>query len=207
MAQNEMDSGARLNNILSKRFEIEGAPAPFMASELFPNVVLELDRPEWKWLANEKPGWGYRFQAAVAGQYSFVALSVSQDSVLVVVEAAYVWSPAQCFIGIDNDIASYTSSGTFYARDSRFGYEPTGVKVRNVASAAALIPDMWYVQAAPGGVTSMPGVVNVLPAPVVLHKGFSLVIRTGTQNTNLTAGFVWREREASPGELRAARGP
>ena len=91
MGFNEMVGGDRINLLLSKRFKIQGPPAPVMASEMFPVTVTENDRPEFHFLAQSHLWGATATDLGVVAQRSNSGVQNPVDSgVLVVVKRVWL---------------------------------------------------------------------------------------------------------------------
>lgn len=196
-----------LNQILAKRLTTPGAAvAPGVAPELFPNLVLENDRPEWKYLAGEKLASMAGFAiAAVAASISTIRLRNPLGSnVLAIFEEIEV-QPASA---TDVVISRITESGALgteggtASRDTRFADDAlvTGHCRIQVTGGAIMVPGLnavplrrWF------SVASGERVISRLP--YVLSPGNAIDITTVTENITLLASAAWRERAAQPGEL------
>ena len=205
-SMNELGGGEGVNQILSRRFEIQGAPAPMMASELFPMVVLEDDRPEWKYLANEKYAVGYLSEAAAVGNYSIVQLDnpASSGAILVVEQielynsssAVQVYAISLQSGSLLSRLAAQTYQGM--PRDSRFAWDQSSRSVglmRSGISASLLQEDVMRIACPPSTQYS-------IKVPWVLGPDTVLSVAHATTNTAASVGFYWRERAATRAELR-----
>lgn len=207
---NELAGGNELNLILSKRLDIGNAPAPFSASEIFPTIALEVDRPEWKWLGNERLCTGAATDPAVAGQYSNVGLANPADSgAIIVLERLYIANTigthADFRIQLDPDALAFDTGGAGFIRDSRAGWNVSGagtggaigqVGTRTNISRPGFLAT--FVHLANGG-NSMQ-----LDDQWIIHPGNRLWISAPGANNICQAAFFWRERRAQPGELIGA---
>jgi hypothetical protein len=198
---NEIQIG-RFNGILHKLLDMkEGAPAPTLATDIFPMLGLEMDRPEWKFLAGENLAAGSRTDAAVAGQTSHVGLQNPAGSgVLVIVEKLIL-------IGASgNEMRVCMQQGT---QADATGY---GVKLdtRGWPSATAWTPVATlfdYTNATAIGTIATvqrigPELQRIAEYPMILKPGTRCVVRQSAVNLACQVSFVWRERVLSPSETR-----
>jgi len=207
MGQNELQGGEGVNLILTKRFRIQGAAAPYMASELFPNITLENDRPEWAFLAGDRLCSGDGTDGAVAAQTSNVfVLNPAGSNALVVVSRiitiSFATQSLDIRIGINN---SALSGARKPFRDMRFG-QPAGtagsIAQVGIHTSATVI----------GRIILALRVLDderiMLPGAWILTPGSFLAVSSGDVNNRVDANFEWMERAAQPGELQGAvQGP
>jgi hypothetical protein len=194
---NEIQVG-RINGILHKLLDMkEGAPAPTLATDVFPMLALEVDRPEWKFLAGERLCWMRWTDAAVAGQYSHVGLrNPAGSGVLIITDdiRCFVGSSASVALGIRPN-TTVDSANAGYCRDSRQATQSAvGQATTLTAVAAGMYPMFGSIMAT--------WVTERFPTPVILHPGFELLLQCTTVNISLTAAFSWRERALNPSETR-----
>lgn len=207
MGQNEMTEGAGVNLILSKKFGVVGAPSPLMASEIFPNVILQNDRPEWPFLEGDKIAGGFIQDAGVAAQISHVGLHNPADSgILVVVQSILVditGGDTRIDLGVTPDATDTLTTGT--PRDTRFEFRRAGGP-----ETTALLFTLTQV----GTITAtqlaqlthnVSSVIVPYKVPIVLGPdGFVMVRGVGT-NQAVGASFNWVEQKAASGELQGIR--
>jgi len=201
--QNEIQQG-RYNGILHKLFDMkEGAPSPTLATDVFPGITLENDRPEWHFLGGEAYGVAGQSLAAVAASYaSIVIWNPIGSGIITIVERLTYWGGAA---GI-GDIRQYTGTPAGYTninrhpRDSRAGWTTVGqgTPTTRVAYAVSAGVDGNVVGRLPIGVAYVP---YELTEPWVLSPGFALLL-IGPLNTAFGANLWWRERALSPSESR-----
>lgn len=202
---NEIQVG-RYNAILHKLLDMkEGAPAPSLAPDVFATLVLEADRPEWKFLAGERLACGSRAVAAGgAGTYANIVLwNRTGSGVLVVVDALLNRNSAARDMSISvtstdpASVGGYSSTSFRGLRDTRFGVtanaQPAAL-IYSVATASPLGANVlmnFYLNAG-----------NRFDLPIVLAPGTGLSIADKTANEAMTTGIIWRERIESLSETR-----
>jgi len=195
--QNEIQVG-RYSALLHKLLDMkEGAPSPTLATDIFPVMVLETDRPEWKFLAGERLCFMRWYDNATAGEYSVIGIRnpagsgvlLVTESILVAPNAAGDWS-----MGIrGNTTVDATNPGR--TRDTRTAAQTTtgqiieltqvGVPAYPMYQGSILANDPWLFE-----------------VPVVLTPGWELVIWPGAQNVSMECSFAWRERPLESSETR-----
>ena len=195
-----MEFGQGLNLVLSRAFGVQGAPAPFMASEIFPMVVLGNDRPEWGFLQNCRYAQGRGLDAANAGDTSHVGLQnpVGSGAIMVIERIMMANTTANALtlnLAIGIGITPDASGGETFL-DTRYGVAanfPTGniVLLTQVAGVGTLIDQ---VRVTANSVLTYPG-------PFILGPGGFFVVRGAAANQSATAAFRWYEYSASDGEL------
>jgi hypothetical protein len=207
MAVNEIQIG-RWGNILHKLLAMkEGNPAPILAPEVIPTVVLEAERPEWNFLANVVNAWGFVDQAAAVGQVAQCGiLNPVGSNVLAVLESVSVSkvdaNQFRLYV-LFQDNAVTPTRGSY--RDFRFGrrggastdlqggsttlFNTSSVAIPTNSRQVALF---WH-----------DSVVNVdIPLDVVLPPNSILFVANVSSNEFLAASFRWRERALEPSETR-----
>jgi len=188
-----------LNNILSQRLGVKGsAAAPAVAPEVFPNLTLENDRPEWGFVKQEYHRGVYRFSSAVAGQYNFIQLYIptTEQSVAVVTRIrqhdsqqiqigrgpinAAIGAGWTLINGVDRDMRTVNSG------------KAVQVAVNTTASAGTF-----------GVFAASVAATDPWDEPIILGPttGSALIIRNNLVNNTLSIDIQWYERTALPGEL------
>lgn len=198
---NEIQTG-RYNAILGKLLGMKQTPAPLLATDIFPMLALEVDRPEWPFLAGVRLCGGYRSDAAVVGQYSHIALrNPTGSGILAVVTSwnAYATSTAYCYAGIRAQ-AGLDATAAGNARDGRWS-------TAGAFASKCELGDYTNAVAAPGAVVmawpiSASGQGLVTNVPIVLPQGFELMFSLNGNNNSLTASIQWYERPQLPSESR-----
>jgi len=204
VAQNELLGGEGVNLILSKRFQIQGAAAPFMASEMFPNITLENDRPEWGFLAGTRIAGSTATLGGTAAENSQVGVrNPAGSNVIIVVTRASLGNAhsaaaaLQLRIGLSPTVDADTLPAP---RDTRWGsLNANTVGLVFVRSGALLgRPLMQFTSNATFNLHDLQG-------PWVLGPGGFLLGAQVTVNRAMNASYEWYERAAKPGELQAAK--
>lgn len=195
---NEMDAGGPINRILEKRFGVQSAPAPYLASELFP-FYDPLGDIQNLFLGNIRACHGYLSElAGGAGTYAEVGLvNPSGSGILVVVRKFRIRAS-----GAQN--VTWGSAGTLqainvfgYPRDFRFQLSArtqAGIYGRNTGVSSTLTYSMGSRAV---GTTADSEVDD----EIVLGPGTQLSVLSGQANNSLTVSFDWEERAATEGEL------
>lgn len=161
-------------------------------------VVLENDRPEWSFPANELLGFVRVAAGAIAGQFSFAALVNRPDSgVLVIVEHIRVNNNADLFVADPSQVAAAaphlggetSSSSIEVLRDTRSfgrGSTPTNHAARTSAGSNAVSP--WH------GPAYQLTIDVPQPLVVVLEPDTALVVVGAAVNQAVVASYIFRER-------------
>ncbi len=209
MAQNELQGGAGVNLVLSKRFKIGDAPAPFMASELFPTFVVENDRPEFHFLGGSRL-WGISgTDAATAAETSNVGVENPSGSGLISV-ITHVQCSSGGVAGATFDIRMEAAAGgvtpdsvsqTVFL-DSRNGPSATRVPTTRLLlfTTAGAQPGISFNRQT----VDDQGQSGVIPVDVVLGPGGRLWCTIVGVFIGCVASFRGYERPAEPGELQGA---
>ena len=195
---------ARFSSILHKLLGItEGSPAPTLAPELLATVALEVDRPEWAFLAGERWCLGTGDQAATALNYSHVGLfNPAGSGVLGVLEKLIVTDFSGGVIAAAAGQLGAFSGGGITQTNSGFldrrlpGGLATTLAVQKKVHTAGLITFELFSVAISASTTA------VIPFPVMLDPGSGFVVRTLALEKRLTVNFLWRERAFEPSETR-----
>jgi len=201
---NEMTEGAALNQALSKRFGVQGAAAPNIASELFPMVPMEgpTAPPEYGFLRNELAYQSFLALAATVAVKSHVGLDNGSGSgILAVVdriELINLDSNPQAFL-IGQDIGTVTKDTTSrgYPRDRRAGASNTSGLISWTRAATSIHAyELYYPVTANGRV--------IVEGPWIMGPGSILWASSAADNQDCYAAFFWRERAVTEGELQGA---
>lgn len=210
---NQIQEGS-LNRALQARLNTDdSAPAPVVAPELTPGLVLENDRPEWGWPKGERLAAGNGGVTAVGAQFSQVALvNPSTSRQLVTVEQLYIAPAAAAVIRVGtfvgDPIAFLVNTLNFATRDTRwndpsFAVGAPSCRVRGGTNAAVLT---FYGELVRFQVTASSMPPDGLRLNAVLHPGWSLVMAVNTVNVAIDAfHFTWRERPLLPNESATNR--
>ena len=201
---NEMDDAGGLNLILSNRLGVQGAAARKVATELFPMMALEVDRPEWHFLAQSRLCRASRNQGAVGGAYSAVGVAnmPGGSGVLSVVEEIIVHETsgglATYWVGFNNlqSLGGGFTTTPGQVVDSRWNEDPStatfyGTTVGSLTSIIEVVLSSGYTS-------------TRIKGPFVLGPGSFVWVQGAAQNQRVDASFIWRERAATAGELRGA---
>jgi len=202
--QNEMDDGQGLNQVLSRRYGIQGPPAPNMATEVFPTISVEPLAPEYQFLCNHRLAVAGIAQAGVVAERAQVGIQNPVDSgVIAVVEALQVMGVVnsqtfRVFMGVGAQ--TWDASGTRVFRDTRFGI---------IANATTLIAVRQSGAVPLGSDTTATFIEKAdtmvdIPGPYVLGPGGFVTVVQDAVNQSITAMFTWRERAVTKGELLGA---
>lgn len=203
--QNEIQVG-RFNGVLHKLLAMrEGAPSPTLATDIFPTICLEHDRPEWLYLAGASRHQGYTSITGVAAQYSSICLyNPAGSAALIVVEGVHIYPSAAVavreypMVGYAAALAGWTAVGTRGATDLRLGYGQGVGRIYRVTEVALPLQNAFSQ-------IMGPAVSNqnlVLEHPWVLGPDTGYRITCPTVNTTLTVSFRWRQRPLEPSETR-----
>lgn len=217
MAQNEIQRGG-LNSILRRTLNIKGdlPPSSVVGAEIVPVLPLEVDRPEWGYLNEERHLLGETNPGAAAGVFACGMLEVpTQTDLLVVVEKITVQLAAtnanfrQILLhiagpatGIGSLITTNLAQDSTVARDMRY-----------VSSKTAAIgfgtTRLWHGQAAVTGGTFLLD-INVQQGqfrdfcertgPLVLLPGWKLMCWDTQTNEIMCVCYSFRERLLQPNE-------
>lgn len=202
---NEIQTG-RYNAILHKLLGItEGAPAPSLAPDLFAMLALEVDRPEWRFLAGQRLCSGGKYLAAGgAGNFnSFVLWNPAGSGILAVVtDLANAFNSARVFTlranATEPSGAGYGSTAYRGLRD--FRYTPSAT-----AKPTCLLYSM--ATAAPVGINVLTQ-LNLTAGGVIQNLGIVIPPATGLSFEDSVANqedriaLAWYERVYEPSESR-----
>lgn len=201
---NEIMRGG-LNAILHKTLSMEeGAPAPQLSGDIVPTLGLEMDRPEWKFLAGESLAVSTCWvPAGGAGFFSFIQLwNPFASGVLTILEQHWINSLAAvaaqyCFSTVPITI---TTTGTPRSLDRRNTGVGAATKVygdnTQIVSAMTTYsgPFFYYRQRLDAD--------QAIKLPVILPPGTGFIIENSATNAILRCSFQWRERPMEPSEAR-----
>jgi hypothetical protein len=199
---NEIQIG-RLNGLLHKLLDMkEGAPAPTLATDVFPMLVLESDRPEWLFLSGQRMCGALRQTAATVGQYSHAGLwNPAGSGVLAVVREITIWPVAvDLYFALEKGSAKKDTAGVGVILDTRgwpdsTHYQST-VYPYSYTNAVATGFSFAFIR------TLASGVPMQLTHPIVLGPGTNLLVRPSAANTAINVNFKWMERPLAPSETR-----
>jgi len=199
---NEIQVG-RFSAMLQKICSIKGAaPAPQLAGEIMPTLPLEVDRPEWKYLANERLAWGAGTQAAVVGEKGHVQLYLPADAgdMLLVVERIHVAIGAggTVFVGhLDAELSGGSLQAASGFRDGRLprGSTATAAEVRyNSYGANQITTVLAHLRMGTN-------IERIISEPIVLTRGTGVCLACTSNEVGIYVTFFWRERKIELDEL------
>lgn len=202
---NEIQSG-RINAVLHKLLNIsEGSPSPSLATDVFPTITVESDRPEWHFLSGAKLVSAYATKAAAVGENGIVALvNPTNSGVIAVTELMSGWGGAGGVnlypIAAVSTVTALTAGGTHYVRDLRFtdvtgSFFERGTCKLYYGNLSPISPSVHYVQ-------QVANVTWSVTVPWVLPPGTAILWRMAGTNLALTVNYTWRERKLEPSETR-----
>lgn len=205
---NEIQTG-RLNSILHKLLDMkEGAPAPSLGSDIVPMLALEVDRPEWKFLGNEKLCIAPFLPAAVASNIGQGSIFNPDGSNVLCIIEDWVWtvqstSTFTVEVRVDtSEITGTLRSGQL--RDGRWGAPNTVFPTCRVRDNATGSTVGGFLLANYRGTGSQLLARPPLAVPFVLTPGNAYTVGgvQGVANSNVFGYFLWRERAFEPSETR-----
>lgn len=187
-----------LDQVLTKRLTTPGGSvAPTVAPELFPNLVLENDRPEWGYLKGERLCARRFTKLAVAAEFNAIQFYLPANAKEIAVIESIQARDANTFtvcrlVGIGGGLGGWVAQ-TVAVRDTRYNGERTSVIVEAVDNAVipGSFPDLW---------TSY-GAGSEMTGPLIISPGQAFAAISSAVNTILSFNITWRERGAQPGEL------
>lgn len=201
---NEIQVG-RLNAILHKLLDMkDGAPAPQLAGDIVPTIVLEQDRIEWLFLGGQIPMIGNKILAAGgAGTFTNIALTNPAGSNVVCVcegWAINVGAAATYRGTLAAGRITGGAVGTNRSRDGRYGGAigacfVEGANGSIVSEMTALSGPYWQYRV-------NTNVNDRTSHQFVIPPGYTLDLEHTTTNQAMTGTFWWRERAIEPSELR-----
>lgn len=184
----------------------KGAPGIERFGETLTPVIdlWRITEPSWAWLRREALVARFATAAAVAGEFSAVALVNPVGSGLIVqVERAWAHGSIQTFA-----IGQFTAAGVTATLASG---GPGVLRDRRNPAANFVGVITIFSGSDPGALTQTTEVHASASAterqdfdatcPCVIAPGHALVVQGQTVNLQVVAGFGWRERAALPGEL------
>jgi len=186
----------RLEAILRRTLAIRaGSLAPTLGPEILPALVLENDRPEWRYYERERLYMCAALQAAVAGQYAHVGIQVSAPGHQIIVEriiscsATAGWrrvcmAPKAGFIGF----------GLPHPRDDRTATtEQYGARAVVLSDAVGTSAGLY--------IASLPNIAAETDGPWILSYGDRILfVQNNVVNQDLVASFIYRDRMLEQGE-------
>lgn len=200
---NEIQIG-RLNGVLHKLLGMkEGAPSPQLSGDIVPALILESDRPEWKFLAGERLCMGGGAGAGVVGELRQFQIHNPADSgVLCVIKQMICTcdTSGPIFWG-HADVPYSTLGGAQLAdgfRDSRLsrGVLDTTCDVFTLTDAAVAIVSII------GRTKILNNLPTVLRFPVILTPGHGFAVAFTVANEPFQTTWEWTERLLEESETR-----
>lgn len=177
-----------------------------VAPEMMPVVVFEMDRPEYSFLKREKLWYGSMNEAALAANFSQIAVINPTGSNLIVVVKGMIIDPLAANVnfqaGYIINLATWTAgtAGAPVARDRRWPIDPVAghplpkTQLFGIQNAAAQL-HVELRASVPTNTSSL-----VLPLDYVLIPGSGFGVLNGTLNAQLNATFWGYERTMLPEE-------
>ncbi|MCI0372639.1 MAG: hypothetical protein L0214_15005 [candidate division NC10 bacterium] len=202
----------RYNQLLYRLLAMqEGAPAPVLATEIFPMLGLEMDRLEWKFLTGTQLVMGTAIQLAVAGQFSHVCLqNPVKSGVLVVIEDVLVQAESTVSGGAVGTIftgtTTLTNANAAIHRDLRASSNPgsnlgTVGQIRVGANVSATPPGVSGLSVVDAyQVLSSQVIQTQRRLGVVLEPGSGFGVSSVVANQGWRATYRWYERTFEPSE-------
>lgn len=191
---NEIDEGG-LNGILTRRLGMPGgSPAPSLAPEIMPQLVLENDRPEWGWPKGEMLVSGNFYQSAVALQLSFVEFinPATSNTIATIRNVTNIGATSFAITRAAFSTAAGVTVLYGGVADLRYTFRSHSILVRTGSAAAVSNQGIFY------GMTST---APPFTGSIILPPG-SLVRCVGiAANTTIDFNLTWYERQAQAGEL------
>lgn len=201
---NEILTGA-LNQVLARRLGVQtggGAVSPSIAPEIFATLPLEVDRPEWAYLAGERIAGAATGATAQAALNTVIALSNPNGSnVLMVVEFI------RSVMGAGSSLAFYVVPNTGFSTGTLVGNNLLDSRWMATNAAARAAGSLtWTNLGAPPAQSSFylqeASTTVDWTRPIILQPSHALVVFANTVNVAISrVAFQWRERALVSGEL------
>lgn len=192
---NEIDEGG-LNAILTRRLGMPGgSPAPSLAPEIMPQMVLENDRPEWGWLKGEMRCAGSFFSAALIGNRSMVQL-YNPPSSQSIVTIDYIENITGNDIEVHRAAVSQLIGGgsTLYAGvcDLRFRFRT--MQLQTTSHQAGMV-------ATQGTFAYLNSTLHPFEGDIIMPPNSLVFVTAASDNQAIEFNIRWYERVAQSGEL------
>lgn len=185
---------------LSKMFGMQDRnPSGDVATEVFPNVTLENDRPEWKYLGGEKM-CSVAFTVAAGGAGNKGALKITNlasSGTLIIVEQISVGcftAGTQFTIGRSNSGTVLANSITGGPRDSRWPEWLANPTFQHSAKITWNYTVGSFLSRAMDLIFSSGSAWHQWKVPVVLAPDSGLVLENNFANVEFSGAIHWRER-------------
>lgn len=186
----------RLDAILRRTLAIRaGSLAPTLGPEILPVIVLENDRPEWRYYERERLYMCTGVQAAVLAEYACVGIKVTAPGHQIIVERMYVTSAAVGKTKICMaPTAGFVGWSLPHPRDDRTATtEQFGARAHVLSTAASVSGGMVISHAASD--------TKEIVGPWILSYGDRILFaQRVAANQDLDASFVFRDRMLEQGE-------
>lgn len=187
------------SEILRRRLNMPGEAGPRdLAPEVVGCVVLENDRPEWRYLSGEKRGVVAIVQAATALARSTCRIrNPASSNVLAVIERVYIaigTTAGQVAYRTGEIAADLATVGIVAVSDRRFGDVQLALIGSRDNAPSGLTRGVWHSELA----IQSP---QAIESPVVLPPGSAVEATTIANNTDLYFSAVVRERSLGSFEL------
>jgi len=197
----------RFSRRLTRELDIPGdQPAPVLAPEIQPVIVLEGERAENLWLAREYRYGASLALAAVVNEYAYFALHnpAGSNTILTVEQIALSQSGTASYWDVGQalpTIIATLAGRTYSSLDLRRPQTPTGQPGLGVMLAGT-DPNAGFVVNIIGRIrTGDPDFRVVENLGYVIPPGELFGVWCGTKNLQTYGYFWWRERAAMDGEL------
>lgn len=200
----------RYNRLLQRLTGIKGDnPSPQLSGDIVPILAIEVDRPEWAYLAGEALYSVFQNQAAVAAQSArFQLRNPSGSGVLAIVEGAAIWSSSagqegRLYRGMTPTV-DLTGTTQGVAIDSRFGSPLRSACIASVDTNASVFAtgvaaEDFPFTSADAGIIQLHRRPNRIPI-AILGPGSACGLFSVVVNNQALATWFWRERAIEPGE-------
>jgi hypothetical protein len=204
---NEVLAG-RFNAVLTKLLDMHaGAPAPTLATDITPAIVLEQDRPEWHFLGGSYLAAGKLSQAADVANLSVVGLFNGQTTgVIAVVEKIIIVNSgvAALFQIKTGQTTGLSNTIRGQARDLRWGSKQSACLIGNATPAAPGTGNIIAEVVLPATTTIQVDLNVVLPENTNQTGNVipNIIVSSTALNTAVSATFIWRERFREASESR-----
>lgn len=204
---NEIQVG-RFNAVLQKVLAIkEGAPAPTLAPEITPAIILENDRPEWYYPGGVRLAGGGTRVGPVIGELPQLQLFNPAGSGILVVVTKVIVSSATAITATEfwtgwSRSALPSSSGNKGPRDSRYSSTVSLVPATaELRLTTAVGPPSLFVILGNHLLPPNPAPITLQPN-VVLDPDSGYTLYSSLSGADFSVSFEWYERALEPEETR-----